>query len=555
VRREIGKGRNRVAGWPAADLVVRNARVYTVDRALPWAEAVAVSGGRITWVGADADAGDRVAAGTEVIDAGRRLVLPGFIDSHNHVRLGSDADCVQLAGAGSLGEVRARIAAWLGDHHDAGWVEGEGLDYRALRLAPADLDVVTEGRPAFLFDYSGHGAWVNHAAMRRLGIGREVDRVPFGIVEKDRGSGEPTGFLSGFAIMGLAGEGHRVLAGLLPWGSEQRRYRRLRHSLQEAIRCGITTVVEPQSGLDDLPLYQRARDDGALACRLVAALFHSPAASIGQLAEFEAARRRYDDDRLRVAPVKLYIDDVIGHHTAALFEPYADEPATRGGTFYDPQAFAELVCELDARHFQVLIHAIGDRGVHVALDAIARARQVNGPRDARHQLVHVELVAPRDLQRFRQLGVVACMQPRHLAADVGGSSQWRAAAGPARWPRAWPLRSLQQAGAALAFSSDWNVVEMNPLTGIYTALTRRDLAGGDPFAPGQAIDLATAIGAYTVGGAYANFCQQHRGSLAPGKAADLIALSDNLFELLPEQVKDCRVDLTMVAGQIHHQLW
>jgi hypothetical protein len=256
-----------------------------------------------------------------------------------------------------------------------------------------------------------------------------------------------------------------------------------------------------------------------------------------------------------VAPVKLYIDDVIGHHTAALFEPYADEPATRGGTFYDPQAFAELVCELDARHFQVLIHAIGDRGVHVALDAIARARQVNGPRDARHQLVHVELVAPQDLQRFRQLGVVACMQPRHLAADVGGSSQWRAAAGPARWPRAWPLRSLQQAGAALAFSSDWNVVEMNPLTGIYTALTRRDLAGGDPFVPEQAIDLPTAIGAYTAGGAYANFCQQHRGSLAPGKAADLIALSGNLFELPPEQIKDCRVDLTMVAGQIHHQLW
>ena len=149
VRREIGKGRNRVAGWPAADLVVRNARVYTVDRALPWAEAVAVSGGRITWVGADADAGDRVAAGTEVIDAGGRLVLPGFIDSHNHVRLGSDADCVQLAGAGSLEEVRARIAAWLGDHRDAGWVEGEGLDYRALRLAPADLDGVTEGRRRF----------------------------------------------------------------------------------------------------------------------------------------------------------------------------------------------------------------------------------------------------------------------------------------------------------------------------------------------------------------------------------------------------------------------
>ena len=146
------------------------------------------------------------------------------------------------------------------------------------------------------------------------------------------------------------------------------------------------------------------------------------------------------------------------------------------------------------------------------------------------------------------------MQPRHCAANASGA-EWRAAVGPARWPLAWPFRSLHQAGATLAFSSDWNVVEMNPLTGIYTALTRRDLAGGDPFTPEQTIDLATAIGAYTTGGAYANFCEHDRGTLAPGKAADLIALSDNLFELPAGQIKDCHVDLTMVAGQIHHQLW
>ncbi len=205
-----------MADWPVADLVVRGARVYTMDRAVPWAEAVAVSGGRVTWIGADADARDHVAVGTEVIDAGGRLVLPGFIDSHNHVRLGSDADSVQLAGAGSLAEVRALIAAWLGDHPDAEWVEGEGLDYPALRPAPADLDGVTQGRPAFLFDYSGHGAWLNRQAMRRLGIGREVDRVPYGIVEKDPGSGEPTGFLSGFAIMGLAGPDTRCSPGTSP---------------------------------------------------------------------------------------------------------------------------------------------------------------------------------------------------------------------------------------------------------------------------------------------------------------------------------------------------
>ncbi len=543
-----------MARWPAADLVVRGARIYTADRALSWAESLAVTDGRITWIGADADVEDHVAAGTEVIDAQGRLVLPGFIDSHNHVRLGSDAECVQLAGAASLAEVRARVGAWLDHNPDADWVEGEGLDYPALRPAPADLDGVTQGRPAFLFDYTGHGVFVNREAMRRLGIDRDVARVSYGIVDKDPGSGEPTGFLSGFAVMGLAGDGHRVLAEHLAWGTEARRYKRLRHSLDQAIRCGITTVVEPQSGLDDLPLYLRARDEGALACRLIAALFLAPAAGLEGLDAFNEARRRYDDDRLRVAPVKLYIDDVMEQHTAALFEPYADRPDTRGGTFYDPAGFADLVSELDARRFQILIHAIGDRGVHVALDAIEHARKVNGSRDARHQLVHVELADAADLARFRQLGVVACMQPRHCADDVGGP-EWRAAVGTARWPLAWPVRSLQEAGAALAFSSDWNVAEMDALTGIYTAVTRQDLAGGEPFVPEQAVDLATAIGAYTVGGAYANFCEQSRGTLAPGMAADLIALSDNLFEVPPEAIKDCRVDLTMVAGQVHHRLW
>jgi predicted amidohydrolase YtcJ len=543
-----------MARWPVADLVVRGARIYTADRAVPWAEALAITDGRITWIGANSGAAEHAAAGTEVIDAAGRLVLPGFIDSHSHVRLGSDAECVQLAGAGSLGDVQARIEAWLGANPDADWVEGEGLDYPALLLGPDDLNEVTQGRPAFLFDYTGHGVFVNRAAMRRLGIGREVASMPYGIVEKDHASGEPTGFLSGFAIMGLAGHGHRALGEHLPWGSADRRYRRLRHSLDQAIRCGITTVVEPQSGLDDLPLYQQARDDGTLACRLIAALFLSPAADLGVLEDFEAACRRYDDDQLRVGPVKLYIDDVMEQHTAALLEPYADVPATRGGTYYEPDAFADLVTALDARGFQVLIHAVGDRGVQVALDSIEYARAVNGPRDARHQLVHAELVAQADLPRFGQLGVVACMQPRHCAEDVGGP-EWRAAVGPARWPWAWPVRSLLEAGAAVAFSSDWNVAEMDPLTGIYTAVTRQGLAGGDPFVPEQAVDLAAAIHAYTVGGAYANFCEQHRGSLAPGMAADLIALSGNLFELAPEAIRDCRVELTMVAGQVHYQLW
>ena len=538
---------------PESDLVVRNARVYTAEPSDPWAQAVAIRGGRISWIGPDRDADWYAPTASEVIDAEGRLVLPGFIDSHNHVRLGSDEDCVQLAGAATLQEVQSRITVWLVEHPDATWVEAEGLDYPNLRLVAGDLDGVTAGRPAFVFDYTGHGALVNHAAMPLLGVTGSVDRVPFGIVEKDPDTREPTGFLPGFATMGLAGEGHRALAALIPWAGEDRRFRRLRHSMEMAVECGITTVVEPQSGIGDLPLYERAREEGALRCRLVAALYHPPGASLEELTAFDDARRLHDDDCLRVGPVKLYIDDVIEQHTAALFEPYADAPGTCGGTFYDPREFGELVTELDARAFQILIHAVGDRGVHVALNAIERARHVNGPRDSRHQLVHVELLGPLDLPRFRQLGVTACMQPRCCAEDVGGP-EWREAIGQARWPWAWPFRSLNQAGARLAFSSDWNVAEMDPLLGIYTAITRQDLAGGEAFVPEQAIDLPTAIAAYTVGGAHANFCENDRGSVAVGKAADLIALSDNVFELPPGRIKDCRVELTIVEGKVQHRL-
>jgi predicted amidohydrolase YtcJ len=549
-----------MAGELRADLVIRNARVYTLDPARPWAGAVACHGGQIAWAGPDRgtereDAADWAAAarraGGEVIDAGGRLVLPGFIDSHNHVRLGSDADCVQLTGAGSLAEVRSRITGWLAAHPGASWIEGEGLDYPALRPGPDSLDGVAGGRPVFLFDYSGHAVWVNETGLQKLGVGTGTGRLPFGVVERDA-RGEPTGLLTDFATTGLAGDGHRALAAILPWGSPERRYRRLRASLDMAIRCGITTLTEPQSGLDDLPLYQRALEDGSLRGRLVAALFHPPGASRDLLDHFDAARRRYTGDRLRVAPVKLYADDVIEQHTAALFEPYADAPHTSGGTFYEPDELADLVRELDARRFQVLIHAVGDRGVHVALNAFEHARRVNGERDSRHQLVHIELLAARDLHRFAELGVVACVQPRHCAADVGGP-EWRAAVGPQRWPRAWPVASLHQAGASLAFSSDWNVAEMDPLTGIYTALTRRDLAGGEPFVPGQRIGLQVAVAAYTAVGAYACFREDDLGRITPGRAADIIAVAPDPFQIEPEQIRDCRVDLTIADGQVWHR--
>ncbi|MFE3451520.1 amidohydrolase [Nonomuraea sp. NPDC059194] len=535
-----------------ADLTVRNARIHTVDDALPEAEALAVRDGRIVWVGADADA----PAAAETIDAGGRLVLPGFVDAHNHVRLGSDDACVQLAGAADLAEIGRRISAWRAAHPRADWVECEGFDYSALPGTPtaADLDALTGDLPAIVFSYDVHTLWANTAALRRLGVDRDHTELPFGVAQVD-GEGEPTGFVTEFAVRGLSRDGHRALAKLgVPWAGPERQYARLLGSLDMATGYGITTIVEPQNSLDDLELFERARAEGRLRSRLIAALFHPRGTSAADLDAFTRAAARFDDEWLRAGPLKLYIDDVVEPRTAALLEPYCGHGEHRGETFYPPEEFAHLLASLDAAGFQAFVHATGDRGIRTVLDAVEHARRVNGPRDARHQVVHVECLDPADVPRFAELGVVACMQPRHCSPDIAGPGRdWAEAVGQARWPKAWPMRSLHEAGAVLAFSSDWNVAEMDPMIGIYTAVTRRGLAGGPAWMPEERLSLATAIRGYTMGSAYANFCDDDRGSLTPGKLADFTILSDDLFTIPVEAIPQVRADLVAVGGRIVHQ--
>ncbi|MEV2268702.1 amidohydrolase [Nonomuraea africana] len=535
-----------------ADLIVRNARIHTVDDALPLAAAMAVKDGRIVWLGADADAPDAA----RTIDAGGRLVLPGFVDAHNHVRLGSDAACVQLAGATDLAEIGRRIDAWRAAHPDASWIECEGFDYSAIPGLPtaAVLDALTGDLPAIVFSYDVHTMWANTAALRRLGIDEDHTDLPFGVAQVDD-SGRPTGFVTEFAVRGLSRDGHRAMAELgVPWAGPDRAYTRLLDSLDMATAYGITTIVEPQNSVDDLALFERARSEGRLRSRLIAALFHPRGTGAADLAEFAQAAAKYDDEWLRAGPLKLYIDDVVEPHTAALLEPYCGHGDHRGDTFYPPEEFAGLLAALDAAGFQAFVHATGDRGIRTVLDAVEHARRVNGPRDARHQVVHVECLDPADVPRFAELGVVACMQPRHCSPDIAGPGRdWAEAVGPSRWSKAWPMRSLHAAGAVLAFSSDWNVAEMDPMIGIYTAVTRKGLAGGPAWMPEESVDLATAIRAYTMGSAYANFCEHDRGSLSVGKLADFTILSEDLFAIPAEAIPGVRADLVVVGGEVVHE--
>ena len=524
---------------------------------LPWGieeTDVGVRNGRIAFVGSDKDASAYIGAATKVVDAGGRLLLPGFIDSHFHVLLGGNPDVLRIENGNSLSDIQRQVKEFAAKRHDLKWIEVEGWNYSAFPdgslPTASDLEGLTGGRPAFLVAYDYHTIWMNREALKEFGITRQTRSVIFAErVEKNPKTGEPTGIVTGFGSTGLSEQAEEELRKHLPSHQGDAIAQNVRANVRAASHVGITTVVDPQSYLEDLPIYERLLKEGGLPSRLQVALFHRRGTTQATLDKFDEARRKYNDDRLRVSAVKLYIDDVIEPHTAAMLEPYSDRPDTRGELDYPAEEFKQVVARIDNMKFQIFIHSIGDRGIRTALDAIEFAEKQNGPRDRRDELVHIECVNPHDIPRFKQLAVVACMQPRHCAPDITG--QWAKAVGPARSKYAWAFRSLRDSGATLAFASDWNVAEMEPLIGIYTALTRKGLDGKPDrgWIPEQTIDLETAIRGYTMNGAYANFVEQNRGSITPGKYADLVLISDDLFKIPADKIKDAKVVWTVVNGQ------
>jgi predicted amidohydrolase YtcJ len=536
-----------------ADLVIRHANIHTMDDKNPRATALAVKEDKILWLGDDKDAGQYIGGKTRVVDAGGRLLLPGFIDSHFHVSLGNDPNVARITGS-SLKEIQEQVKAYSDKRPDLKWIEMDGWNYSAFPdgTLPTAKDLVglTSDRPAFLVAYDYHTIWMNKEALKAFSITKGTKSVKFAEdVLHDKKSGEPTGIVVGFGSTGLSTEAEQQLSKILPSHSHEGAPARAEQLLRQAARAGITTVIDPQTYPEVVPVYAQLKKEGRLPQRLQVALFHRRGSSDAVIDEFAEMRKQYNDDMFRVAAVKLYIDDVIEPHTAAMLEPYADRTDTRGSLDYPVQEFNEVVAKLDKRGFQIFTHAIGDRGIRTALDAYEYARKVNGPRDSRHEIVHDECLSEQDIPRFKALGVTACMQPRHCAPDITG--QWAKAVGPRRWKYAWAFRSLRDAGATLAFSSDWNVAEMEPEIGIYTALTRKGLDGKPEggWIPDQTIDIETAVKGYTINGAWANFVEGNRGSLVPGKYADLVLLSGDMFTMEPDKVKDVYVVWTVVGGK------
>lgn len=528
---------------PAADTVLRGGRIWTADPDRSWASALAISEGRLAYVGPNADA--FVGPSTEVIELRGRMVVPGFTDSHTHPA-SSGLEMGQL----SMGEARDRatiekmISEYAQAHPELEWVVGGGWETPAWPGDPTrqDLDALIPDRPAFFTTSDAHSAWVNTKALEMAGLDRFTSNPPGGVIERDA-QGQPSGMLREEAIS--------LVARHIPPEPPAKWRQGAAYGLAMANRFGITTVQEANATTEVLQAYAELEKEGRLTARVVCALQTEVAAGPAQVDHLRAQRRRWSSPGIRPLAVKIFADGVMESRTAALLEPYTGHPDERGILYWSPEALQATVIALDAAGFQVHTHAIGDRAVRETLNALEAARKANGVRDARHHIAHLQLVDPADIPRFARLDVLANIQPLWAHRDAFVRDLTEPVLGPRRSQAMYAFSSLQRSGATLVAGSDWSVSSMNPLQAMEVALTRRgpEEGQGEAWTPEERLDLSTILAAYTINGAYLSFQEEETGSLEVGKWADLVILERDLFTVAPWEIGEVGVVMTMLAGR------
>jgi predicted amidohydrolase YtcJ len=533
---------------PPADTVIIHAKIYTVNSNQPRAEALAIKDGKIAFVGSDKDIAKYRGPSTKTIDANGKLVLPGFTDCHIHFMDGSlGLTQVNLNGAASVVEIQKRVKAYADAHTNEPWITGMGWQYQLFGAAELPdkriLDEVVPNRPIYLVAYDGHSSWANSKALALAGITRATpDPVNGKIVRDDKG--EATG-----ALKESAGD---LVAKMMPKPTREERLGALRLGIHEANKAGLVRVHSAGQDFEYLDLYDELRRNGQLSLRFYIAYFlDPPELTQDALDKIEQARATFHDDWISGGAVKTMLDGVVEAHTAAMLEPYSDDPSQTGRLFWDPAKYRQAVTEIDHRGLQVFTHAIGDKAVRLALDTYEEAAKTNQTEDARPRIEHIETITAQDIPRFGKLGIIASMQPLHSYPDDDTLLVWARNTGADRAKRAWVFHSIESQGGRLAFGSDWPVVTLNPWQGIQTALTRQTSEGtpAGGFLPEQRISLEDAIKAYTLGAAFAGRREKTEGSLELGKLADLIVVSQDLFKIEPSEIGKTEVILTIVGGK------
>ncbi len=532
---------------PGADIILTNARVYTVDANHAAAEAVAIVGDRIVAVGTNAEIDAWRNDRTKVIDGRGHLLLPGFNDAHVHfVSGGMQLDSINLREAPTPEAFRDIVAARVKKTAKGEWITGGDWDEQkwnpAVLPAKELIDSVSPETPVFVTRYDGHISLANSYALKLAGITAKTQAPAGGEIVRDK-NGNPTGVLKD-AAQGLVDK-------VIPSLTHDQRLRAAKRALVHAASLGVTSVQDMNPEYADIAVYSELAEKGELTTRIYAAPMlegWNDFAKIG-------VRRAWGSPYLRFGAMKTYADGSLGATTAYFFEPYTDAPGTRGllsDELHPISQERERLIKADAAHLQICAHAIGDEAISTMLDLFTDVVKANGPGERRWRIEHSQHLAAKDFQRYADLGVIASVQPYH-AIDDGRFAEKRI--GPDRILRTYAFRTFLDHHVRMAFGTDWTVAPLSPMWTIYAAVTRATLDGKNPdgWVPEQKLTVAEAVEAYTMGSAYAEFQENVKGSITPGKLADVVLLSDDIFKIQPAAIKDVQIEMTMVGGKISYR--
>ncbi len=533
---------------PPSTVYYVHGRIYTNDPAHPWAEAMAVSDGRISCIGKmahvllDCGGGQE---GVETVQLKDQFVMPGFNDAHVHLG-GAAADelAVPLTGVTSAEEMQKRVAASVAQHKAGEWITGRGWDQNLWpdKRFPnrRQLDAVAPKNPVILTQVTGHVAIANSLALKSAEIDKTTPNPPGGEIEHD-GLGEPTGMLKEHAAMSLV----KVR---IPDPTAEQRRKGIELVLENVASNGVTSAQD-NSEWPDYQVYQQLKEEGKLTVRITEWLpFNAPLNDLQNM----RAQGGTKDPWLKTGALKAFTDGAMSSRTAAMLEPYSDDPSTSGILTSDPEKLTAMAIQRDKAGFQLAFHAIGDRANRIALDVFEAVVRANGQRDRRDRIEHAQVVAPMDFVRFAQLHVIASMQPSHQTTGMRWAED---RVGRERILGAYAWATMLKNGVPLAFGTDYNVEPINPFRGLYACVTRERPEGGprNGWEPQEKISLEDCIRAYTSGSAYAQFEEGKKGELKPGEYADFVILSNDLTKVPPAQFTKTRVLRTVVGGRTVYQ--
>jgi predicted amidohydrolase YtcJ len=522
-----------------ANLIITNARVFTSDESKPRAEAVAIRGNRIVYVGDNAGAESFRNEKTRVIDGKSRTLTPGFIDTHVHLLWGSIwMGNAQLQDVRKKDDLKSILTDFANKNKTDQWVMGRGIKYGIVSTRQ-ELDEIIANCPVYIGAFDGHTAWANTNALEIAGILKDDGReLVNGIVVRDE-TGLATGELR-------EGDAMRAVMDLIPLPDANRKRELLKLAIHEFNKTGITSVHNMNGDMDELMSYAALEDAGEINMRVYVPFHVKPEMKEEDLKE-AAVMSKVKMEYVRGGAAKFFMDGVWESYTAFNVDPYADEPDAKVEPIFSLEHFLRMASICDRMGLQIAVHACGDAAVRQTLDGYEAIQKSNGKRDSRHRVEHIEVCQPQDMPRFKELGVIASMQTSHAPPNLQDDIVWTKRVGKERWGISFPWRGLKNAGAHLCFGSDWTVAPFDPMINLYVGLNREKWSEEDP---DQRLTLEELIIGYTRDAAYVEFKESEKGQVKEGYLADLVLFSHDLFSVKPEEITSAKAVMTIIDGRV-----